>query len=692
MVCEKILITSALPYANGPLHFGHIAGAYLPADCYARFKRLKGSDVLYICGSDEHGVAITLSAEMAGRTPRQHVDLFHEINKNFFSWLNISFDHYSRTTWPGHVEVTQQFFKDLLQNGYIEAKVTDQLYSEADNKFLADRYVIGTCPKCGFTEARGDECQRCGASYEATDLINPRSKITGSPLSLKKTKHWFLRFDLFRGRLSEWIAKKDWKANVVNFSKTYIDDLRPRAITRDSDWGIPVPLPEAEGKVFYVWFDAPIGYISATKDWAQSKGTPDAWKDYWLNEDTRLIQFIGKDNIPFHAVFFPAMCMGQNEPYKLVDELPANEFFNLEGRQFSKSEGWYIDLETFREKFSADQIRYTIAANAPENQDADFSWKDFQMRCNTELLGKFGNLVNRVLVFTANHSQRIVPKRGLLSIEDQVFLEKIQTLTQEAETAFEKFQLRRASQLLMELAQAGNAYFDAKKPWSAAKKPELRESLETTISCCLECIKALALIAAPIIPENAEKVWQLLGFSKPLYDHSWKEVLSTPIEEGRILPEPKVLFSKVEDELIEQEIEKLKKITVKASPMTETTVSDENAAVPYQSLKPEVAIDDVRKLDLRVAQVLTAERIPKSKKLLHLTVDLGFEKRTIVSGIGDKIEDLAQLIGRKIVIVANLKPAKLMGIESQGMVLAAEHGPQFQLPDLQNVPCGAVFY
>ena len=459
----KVLITAALPYANGPLHFGHIAGAYLPADCYARFQRLIGSDVLYICGSDEHGVAITLSAELAGRTPKEHVDYFHQVLKDFFQKMNIDFDHYSRTTWEGHVEPSQTYFKQLLKNGYIEEKVTNQLYSEKDQRFLADRYVMGTCPKCGFEEARGDECPKCGASYEATDLKKPRSKLTGASLSLKATKHWFIRFDLFKDQLSRWIKKKNWKSNVVNFAQNYIDDLKPRAITRDSDWGIPVPLEGAEGKVLYVWFDAPIGYISATKEWALKKGDPEAWKRYWCDEKTKLVNFIGKDNIPFHAIFFPAMTMGQDEPYKTVDELPANEFYNLEGKQFSKSAGWYIDLEEFFKHFSADQIRYAIAANAPETQDSEFSWKDFQMRCNSELLGKYGNLINRVLVFTQNKCEGVMPPYGDLKHEDEVFLEKIHELTQAIYEAYSHFHLRKATQLIMELAQEGNVYFDTKK-------------------------------------------------------------------------------------------------------------------------------------------------------------------------------------------------------------------------------------
>src|SRR5581483_8897740 len=481
---RKVLITSALPYANGPLHFGHIAGAYLPGDCFARFERLKGNDVLYICGSDEYGIAITLSAELAGRTPQEHVDIFHAVNKKLFEDLNFSFDHFSRTTWPGHVKITQQFFKDLLANGYIEEKITDQLFSEKDQKFLADRYVIGTCPKCGFADARGDECQKCGASYEAVDLLHPRSKLTGAALIRKPTKHWFLRFDLLKDKLGTWISQKSWKPNVVNFAKSYIDDLKPRAITRDMQWGVPLPLPDTEGKVLYVWFDAPIGYISATQEWAQLHEHPEAWKNYWLDPDTYHVQFIGKDNIPFHAVFFPAMIMGQNTPYKTVDDLPANEFYNLEGRQFSKSDGWYIDLDSFFKQFTADQIRYAIASNAPENQDSEFTWKDFQARCNSELLGKYGNLVNRTLVFARNNCERMVPELKHLDEQDQKFLDKVKQLAKDAEEAYSSFRLRRASAVIMELAQLGNVYFDAKKPWIANRSALTHQDMFNTIGCC----------------------------------------------------------------------------------------------------------------------------------------------------------------------------------------------------------------
>jgi methionyl-tRNA synthetase len=676
---EKVLITAALPYANGPLHFGHIAGAYLPGDCYARYQRLKGSDVLYICGSDEYGVAITLSAEMAGRTPKEHVDIFHKINKDFFDKLNISFDHYSRTTWDGHVEVVQEFFLDLLNRGYIEKKDTLQLYSEAENRFLADRYVVGVCPKCGFDKARGDECQSCGASYEATDLIDPRSKLTSSKLVKKATTHWFLRFDKFKDQLSSWIENKEWKQNVINFAKAYIDDLKPRAITRDSGWGVPVPLSEAEGKVLYVWFDAPIGYISATKQWAQMSGHPDRWKSYWEDPSTRLVQFIGKDNIPFHAVFFPAMTMGQNQPFKLVDDLPANEFYNLEGRQFSKSDGWYIDLETFFDKYTTDQIRYAIASNAPENQDSEFTWKDFQMRCNAELLGKYGNLVNRVLVFARQQCGGVIPKPEKLEQVDLDFIAKIAEIAKETSQAYESYHLRRACQLVMELAQAGNAYFDFKKPWVAAKTEESRPGMLSTIFCCIEAIKTLALISFPILPDSSEKIWKMIGFNDMLIDQNWSDVLLNRIQPGVSLPQPVILFAKIEEEQVQKEIESMKALAESVKKLAQPS---------YLPLKPEVAFDDVKKIDLRVAKILEVQRVPKSKKLLKLSVDLGFEKRTIVAGIGEKLEDISTLAGKKILVVANLKPALLMGVESQGMVLAGLHDGVFELADFSSSPEG----
>lgn len=681
---EKILITSALPYANGPLHFGHIAGAYLPADCYARFQRLQKKDVLYICGSDEYGVAITMSADIAGRSPKEHVDIFHAINSEFFKQLDISFDHYSRTTWEGHNATVSEYFLDLLNNGFIEERITDQLYSEADNKFLADRYVVGECPKCGFADARGDECPKCGASYEAMDLKNPRSKLSNSPLTLKATKHWFLLLDKFKEKLSAWLETKDWKPNVVNFVKGYIQDLRPRGITRDSNWGIPIPLPGTAGKVLYVWFDAPIGYISAAKEWAEKVGEPDRWKDYWCDPKTKLVNFIGKDNIPFHGAIFPAMTMGQNQPYKLVDELPANEFYNLEGRQFSKSDGWYIDLQEFFKTFTTDQIRYTIASNAPETSDSEFTWKDFQLRCNSDLLGKYGNLVNRVLVFAKNNCDGCVPAMKDLQPVDIEFLDAMKKLSVEAEQNFKAFKLRRAAQVVMELAALGNIYFDHKKPWVDAKQPETKASMETTIACCLECLKLLSLISFPIIPGSATQIFRLIGFTQDLKNADWKEIVDTPLAAGQKLGNPKILFNRIENEQIEKEIATLKEMSEKAKKPQKL----EPKSMELIPLKTPVDIEDFKKIDLRIGTILEASSVPKSKKLLQLKVDIGVETRTIVSGISlvYKPEDL---IGKKVVVVANLKPATLMGVESHGMLLAGSDHLGLQVISVDNLINGS---
>lgn len=678
----KILITSALPYANGALHFGHIAGAYLPADVYARFMRMKKHEVLFICGSDEYGIAITLSAEQAGRSPQQHVDQYHEINKEIFQKCSISFDHYSRTTWPGHVETTHQVFLDLVHNDFIQEQETEQLYSEKEARFLADRYVVGTCPRCGFEAARGDECTRCGQSFEATDLKEPRSKMTGSPLVLKKTRHWFLRLDLFKDRLTEWIESKNWKPNVVNFVKSYINDLRPRAITRDMSWGIPVPLDHAVGKVLYVWFDAPIGYISATKEWALGKNDPDRWKHFWCDSETKLVQFIGKDNIPFHSVIFPAMIMGQNMPYKLVDELPANEFYNLEGRQFSKSDGWYIDVQDFLTRYSAEQIRYAIGANAPETQDSEFTWKDFQMRNNAELVGKFGNFIHRTLVFLQNQFGGIVPKRGTLDERDMAFCTSLQALVVRAEEAYSTFRVRLAAGILMEIASLGNVYFDAKKPWELARKPEKNEELQTVLSVCLECVQTLAYVASPLLPETAEKIWKLLGQTDRLLDLGWDQLREFTLMSGQKLSEPAVLFTKIEDETIAAEISRLA-ATCKVPAAKE---QDPLAESTKQDL---ISFDEVRKLDLRIAKIITAERVTKSKKLLKLQIDLGGDVRTMVSGIGHKFTP-EEVVGKQVVVVANLQPATLMGVESQAMMLVASSpDDQMRLLECNDLPSGS---
>ncbi|MDN3504338.1 MAG: methionine--tRNA ligase [Rhabdochlamydiaceae bacterium] len=673
---KRTLITSALPYANGPLHFGHIAGAFLPADAYSRFRRLMGDDVLYVCGSDEYGIAVALSAQMAKRDPKDHVDIFHAINQDLFKKIGIKFDHYSRTTSPIHTETVLEFFQELNKNGHIEPKVTEQLYSVEDDKFLADRYVLGTCPKCGYENARGDECPKCAASFESTDLKNPRSKLTGSPLSKKETKHWFLRFDKFKGELMEWISKKDWKPNVVAFAKHYIEDLHPRAITRDSNWGIPLPLKDSEGKVFYVWFDAPIGYISASKEWAQISGDSKAWEKYWLDQKTNYVQFIGKDNIPFHAIFFPAMVMGQDKPYKQVDELPANEFYNFEGKKFNKSTGWTIDLERFFTNFSADQIRYAIAANAPETSDSEFSWRDFQNKVNSDLVGKYGNFANRVLTFIQNRLGDEELKADDYDEVDQTFLADIERLSVDIEKAYNSFKLRHASQLVMQLATLGNVYFDQKKPWVLVKELETKPQLIATLACCLHCLKVLAMVSSPIIPTAALEIWGMLGLPKALDKINFRDEVEVINSEQMKLKKPKILFSKVEDSVIQNELDLLEKANIE--PIKEK----------LEPLKELIAFDDFQKLDLRVGKILEAVKVPKSKKLLKLKIDIGLEERTIVSGIASNFPDPSVLEGQKAIIVANLKPAKLMGIESQGMLLSAGD-TILELPKLESSSLGA---
>lgn len=673
---QKILVTSALLYANGPLHFGHIAGAYLPADCFSRFMRLKQHDIIFISGSDEYGMAITLSAELANRSPKEHVDIFHELNMALFKRLNIDFDHYSRTTTDAHAKLTQEFFLNLKKNGFIEEKVTEQLYSPSENRFLADRYVEGTCPKCGYEEARGDECPGCGASYEATDLKDPKSKLSRQPLTKKLTNHWFLRLDLFKDDLTKLLNKSEWRSNVKNFITPYIKELRPRSITRDIEWGVKVPLKEAEGKVLYVWFDAPIGYISATKEWAEKVGRPDAWRDYWQDPDVRLVHFIGKDNIVFHSSIFPAMLMGHDADWTLVNDLPANEFLMLEGRQFSKSSNWYIDLQEFIENYDPETLRYTLMANAPESQDADFTWKDFLMRVNGELVGKWGNLCYRSLVFINSRMDQTIPPLGGLDETDNAFLSRIEELILQAAQNYESFSMRRAAATMVELASLGNTYFDAKKPWELVKDKQTTEALNTSMHCCMLCLKALALISYPIIPTASEKLWSMLGFNRKLTEMgSWDQLATLELQAETPLPKPEILFGKLDEEQIEKEIEKL-----------EANAPREKKG-DHSPLLPLVSFDKFTELDLRVAEIEQAEPVPKSKRLLKLRVNLGFEKRTIVSGIAAHFERPQDLVGKRVVIVANLKPAKLMGITSEGMILSAGEAA-LELPELKNAKPG----
>ena len=671
MTKQKVLITAALPYANGAIHFGHLAGSYLPADCFARFSRLMGNDTCFICGSDEYGVAIALSAELAGKTPQEHVNHFHAVNQSLFSSLGISFDHYSRTTWSGHSASVDEFFLSLLKNGYIDTYESDRLYCEADERFYADRYVVGICPKCGHPDARGDECTVCGASYEAEDLKNPRTKIGGKPLIKKSTRHWFLRLDLFKDRLLKWLEAKPWKPNVVNFVKKYIEDIRPRSITRDMKWGIPVPLPEAAGKVFYVWFDAPIGYISSTKEWAESIGDPHRWESYWLDPTCRLVQFMGKDNIPFHGAIFPAMLMGQDRPYKLVDEMPANEFYTLAGRQFSKSEGWFIDVADFLERYTSDQIRYAIASNAPETQDSEFTWKDFQNRCNADLLGKFGNFVHRTLVFAKNMCNGLVPECRDLAEDEVKFLERCRELASQAKAAYAQFRLRKASQAIMELAQLGNVFFDIKKPWMKDQDPQ---TVNNTISCCLECVKILSLVSMPIIPKASAEIVSLLGLEPQFQTRGWDDQLAFALPAGHRLGQPQPLFKKIEDEEIAREEAKLQ------------------PQKPAEPSTPEVAmvsIDEFARVNMEVIEVVQAEAVPKSQRLLLLQVMTSTGPRQIISGIAQFFKP-EELIGKRLIACLNLPTARIRGLESQGMILAAT-GPDGKtaLLEMPASPVGA---
>lgn len=648
---NKILITAALPYANGTLHFGHMAGAYLPADCYSRFEKMRQNDVLFICGSDEYGTAITLSAEKAGRTPQQQATHFHEINQQLFKTLQIEFDHFSRTTWNGHAALVTQFFNDLKENGLLEEKESMQLYSNKDQCFLADRYVRGTCPRCQYTEARGDECPKCGASYEAVELVNPVSSITHAPLQQKETKHWYMLFDKSSDELLAWLKTKKWKSNVVNFSVEYAKKLHPRAITRDLKWGIPVPGTDDKNKVLYVWFDAPIGYISMTKEWAIDRGDPDLWKAYWCDEKTKLVQFLGKDNIPFHALFFPAMVMGQKTFYKKVDDLVANEFLLLEGKAFSKSDGWTIDTDAFIKAFSSDMLRYYIASHAPQLHDAEFTFDGFYHTIHSDLVGKFGNLAHRTLTFIQKIGKSI-PQPNHMEEEDTVFSNQIQCLVDQLISSYENYDLRKAVTLLMELSSLGNVYFDHHKPWVLVKSSN--EKLSTVLYMLCTCLKAMAIYAHPIIPDASQKLWSLLGFKGGIVKEAY---LETTFSEDPLDP-PTLLFPKFEKKELQPFVDAL--------------------ATSEQTVSP-VEFDHFNQVDIRIGKVLTCEKVKKSKKLLNFTIDIGQETRTILSGLAEHYSCYNELIGKKVAVVTNLHPKKMMGIESHGMLLTTSDKDSIRL-------------
>lgn len=662
---KRYTITAALPYTNGPIHIGHLAGVYVPADIYARYLRLTGNDVAFICGSDEHGVPITIKAKKEGVSPQDIVDKYHAIIKASFEDFGISFDNYSRTSAKIHHETASEFFTTLYNKGEFVEENTEQLYDEHVHQFLADRFVIGTCPKCGNEEAYGDQCERCGSSLNATDLINPKSAITGNTPSLKQTKHWFLPLDKHEAFLKDWILKghkDDWKPNVYGQVKSWIDDgLRPRAVTRDLDWGIPVPLPDAEGKVLYVWFDAPIGYISSTKEWAKRVGKD--WEPYWKDKNTKLIHFIGKDNIVFHCIIFPAMLKAEGS-YILPENVPANEFLNLESNKLSTSKNWAVWLPEYLKEFpnQQDVLRYVLTANAPETKDNDFTWKDFQARNNSELVAIFGNFINRVVVLTNKYFDGIVPKPTGFSQVDKDTLASIKDFPNLISNSIERYRFREAQQELINLARLGNKYLADEEPWKTIKEDEART--QTIMFVALQIASALATLSEPFLPFTSEKLKNMLYQAELAETPHWIDVSSKNVllPSDHKIGKGELLFSKIEDETIQKQLEKL--ITSKA----------ENAATnkKMEPQKNTITYDDFSKLDIRVGTILEAEKMPKANKLLILKVDTGIDVRTIVSGIAESFAP-KDIIGKKVTVLTNLAPRILRGVESQGMILMTEN-------------------
>ena len=679
---KRYTITAALPYTNGPIHIGHLAGVYVPADIYSRYLRLTGQDVLFVCGSDEHGVPITLKAKKEGVTPQDVVDKYHAIIKKSFEDFGIQFDNYSRTSAKIHHETASEFFKTLHEKGEFIEKTEKQLYDAEANQFLADRFVIGTCPKCGNEESYGDQCEKCGTSHNATDLINPKSAITGAVPTLKETKHWFLPLDKHQPFLKEWILeghKDDWKTNVLGQVKSWIDDgLRPRAVTRDLDWGIPVPVEGGDGKVLYVWFDAPIGYISATKEWAAQEGKD--WEPYWKSEDTKLVHFIGKDNIVFHCIIFPAMLKAEGS-YILPDNVPSNEFLNLEGKKLSTSKNWAVWLHEYLEEFPGkqDALRYTLTANAPETQDNDFTWKNFQAR-NKELADNFGNFVNRVLVLTNKYYNGSVPQPNEYNEADEEVLKQLQAFPKEIADSLEKYRFREASVKMVNLARLGNKYLAEQEPWKVIKEDE--ERVKTIMYIALQITSALATLCEPFIPFTSNKLKELL--EQPQTDWYALQDSSNILPTGHKIKEgkPPILFEQIDDETIQKQLDKLEA----------ARIANENAMKTITPQKDTTTFEDFGKLDLRVGTIVSAEKMPKTKKLLVLKVDTGIDTRTIVSGIAEsyKAEDI---VGKKVTVLVNLAPRKLRGVESQGMILMAENNEGklvFVNPDAENTNNGDV--
>ena len=678
----RYTITAALPYTNGPVHIGHLAGVYVPADIYARYLRITGNDAIFICGSDEHGVPITIKAKKEGVSPQDVVDKYHAIIKKSFEDFGISFDNYSRTSAEIHHKTASEFFRKLYDEGKFIEETSEQLYDEEANQFLADRFVVGTCPKCGNEESYGDQCEKCGTSHNATDLINPKSAITGNVPTKKMTKHWYLPLENYEKWLREWIVvghKNDWKANVLGQVKSWLDDgLKPRAVTRDLDWGIPVPIENADGKVLYVWFDAPIGYISSTKEWAAREGKD--WEPYWKDKDTKLIHFIGKDNIVFHCIIFPAMLKAEGT-YILPQNVPANEFLNLEGNKISTSKNWAVWLHEYLEDFpnKQDVLRYALTANAPETKDNDFTWKDFQARNNNELVAIFGNFINRVVVLTEKYYNGIVPEPNVFTDIDNETLEKMHKFPSIIGNSIDRYRFREASQELLNLARLGNKYLADEEPWKMIKVDE--ERVKTVMYIALQIASALAILSEPFLPFTSVKLRKILNIGqhqeiattqKNAFCNDDLTVTSSAVEmawndvedkEELLTPNHKIgkgelLFAKIEDSEIEAQLTKLEATKL-------ANISENEVAEPQ---KPTIEFDDFTKLDIRAGTIIEAIKVPKTKKLLQLKVDVGIDIRTIVSGIAESFNP-EEIIGQKVTVLVNLAPRILKGVESQGMIL-----------------------
>ena len=653
---KRYLITSALPYANGPVHIGHLAGVYVPSDIYTRYLRLKGYDVISVCGSDEHGVPITIKARKEGITPQQVVDRYHEIIEKSFRRLGMSFDIYSRTSSPTHRVTASAFFRKLYDEGKFIEQTSMQYYDEEAQTFLADRYIVGTCPHCQNEKAYGDQCEKCGSTLSPDELLNPKSAVSGAVPVKRETKHWYLPLDKYEGFLREWILEghKEWKSNVYGQCKSWLDlGLQPRAVSRDLDWGIPVPVEGADGKVLYVWFDAPIGYISATKDL-----TPD-WEKYWKSEDTKMVHFIGKDNIVFHCIVFPSMLKAHGG-YILPENVPANEFLNLEGDKISTSQNWAVWLHEYLDEFPGkeDVLRYVLCANAPETKDNDFTWKDFQARNNSELVAVLGNFVNRALVLTKKYYDGIVPERGTLTDYDEATIEEIEKIKASLERNIELYHFREALKDAMNFARIGNKYLADTEPWKVVKTDP--ERVKTILNIALQITANTAIAIEPFMPFSAEKMLKMLAQEK----FGWEQMGSMElIEAGHAIGEAQLLFEKIEDDVIQAQLDKL------AASRQAKLAAEAEKSVKEQ--KEEVSFDDFQRMDIRVSTILEAEKVAKTKKLLKLTIDTGIDKRTIVSGIAEYYTP-EQLVGRQVLVLANLAPREIKGIESRGMILMAE--------------------